>query len=261
MNESKALIQEYNNLWNEKLIHKQNIRKFHNYLTYLTAIGSLALTFYGVSTQDFIKASVDISTANNMANNLPKIVNLFLLSLTPILIMTLTFPINDLFHIYAIGNQIGQIECKINDILNNNKVLLWEHSVCPAVYGGEKVFKSDEPITNVISFGDYLLLLPVLYLICVFSIYLSINYLCQMKHYYILPNLYAGLIIYMMGSIIFLGVKIKKYTGPNSLLNKVIHHKNYASESKISTEKTESKESNDNDKKKHNVKKKRWGNK
>ena len=37
MDASEILTQEYNNLWAEKLVHKQGIRKFHNYLTYITA--------------------------------------------------------------------------------------------------------------------------------------------------------------------------------------------------------------------------------
>src|ERR1035437_6857008 len=162
MEERDILIHEYNNLWNEKLIHKQNIRKFHYYLTYLTAIGSLALAFHGVSAQDFIKASVDLTTADNIIKNLSSIIYLFFIPFTPIVIMTLTFPINDIFHVYAIGNQIGQVECKINAISKNDKLLVWEHSVCPAVYGGEKMMDSDERITNVISAGDYMLLFPVL---------------------------------------------------------------------------------------------------
>ena len=47
------LIQEYNNLWKEKLVHKENIRKFHNYITYFTAIGSLALVFFGIKRDRF----------------------------------------------------------------------------------------------------------------------------------------------------------------------------------------------------------------
>ena len=31
MEDREVLLQEYNNLWNEKLIHKESIRKFHNY--------------------------------------------------------------------------------------------------------------------------------------------------------------------------------------------------------------------------------------
>ncbi len=57
MDDREVLFQEYNNLWNEKLVHKQSIRKFHNYLSYITAIGSLALAFYGISASDFFQTS------------------------------------------------------------------------------------------------------------------------------------------------------------------------------------------------------------
>jgi hypothetical protein len=227
MDEREIMIQEYNNLWNEKLVHKQNIRKFHNYLTYVTAIGSLALTFYGVSGQDFIKASINPATADHIVNNFSNIVQLFFIPLTPIVIMMLTFPINDIFHTYAIGNQIGQIECKINTISNNETLLVWEHSVCPAVYGGEIVIESDNPITNVITVGDYMLLFPALLMVCAFSTYISIVYLCQ-KAGCGLSILYFALVIYMLGAIVFLGLKLKNYTGPKALLTRVIQHKNFA---------------------------------
>lgn len=231
MEEREILLQEYNNLWNEKIIHKQSIRKFHHYLTYLTAIGSLALTFHGVSAQDLYKASIDPATANYIVNNLPNIIHLFFIPLFPIVIITLTFPLNDIFHVYAIGNQIGQVELKINAISNNNRLLVWEHSVCPAVYGGEKVMESDDPIINIISAGDYMLLFPALFIMCAFSTYISITYLCQ-KAGCGLAIVYFAVVIYMLGAIVFLGLKLKNHTGPKALLARVIEHKNLAAENK-----------------------------
>ena len=231
MEQRELLVQEYNNLWNEKLIHKQSIRKFHNYLTYLTAIGSLALTFHGVSAQDFFKAGVDPATANHIINNLSNVIHLFFIPLTPIVVITLTFPINDIFHVYAIGNQIGQVECKINALSSNDTLLVWEHSVCPAVYGGEKDAESGDSVTNVISTGDYMLLFPALFMICAFSTYISIMYLCQ-KMGCGLAILYFGIVIYMLGAIVFLGLKLKSHTGPKSLLTKVIQNKNSPAENK-----------------------------
>jgi hypothetical protein len=230
MEDREILIQEYNNLWNEKLIHKQSIRKFHNYLTYLTAIGSVALTFHGVSAQDFFKAGVDPATASYLVNNLSNIIHLFFIPLTPIVIITLTFPINDIFHVYAIGNQIGQVECKINSISCNPRLLVWEHSVCPAVYGGEKVENTDKSITNVISAGDYLLLFPTLIIICTFSTYISVTYL-YLKLGCGFSMIYLAIIIYMLGAIVFLGLKLKNCTGPAALLTKVIQYKNLPLES------------------------------
>lgn len=225
MEERDILINEYNNLWSEKLIHKQSIRKFHNYLTYITAIGSLALTFHGVSAQDIFKASFDATTANYIVNNLSNIVHLFFIPLTPVVIITLTFPINDIFHTYAIGNQIGQDERKINAMFNNDKLLVWEHSVCHAVYGGEKIAKSNDRITNVISVGDYTLLIPALITICAISSYVSINYICE-KAGCGLAILYFAILLYMVGAIAFLGLKLRSYTGPESCLARVIQQKN-----------------------------------
>ena len=137
MDHYEILIQEYNNLWNEKMIHKQGIRKFHNYLTYITTLGSLALAFHGVSMSDFFNTAIDPSKATYLIQNASNIVHLFFIPFTPIILITITFPLNDIFHTYAIGSQISEIERKIN-MISNKKILVWEHSICPKIYGGEK---------------------------------------------------------------------------------------------------------------------------
>ena len=84
MDDREVLFQEYNNLWNEKLVHKQSIRKFHNYLSYITAIGSLALAFYGISASDFFKVGVDPALTNHILKNAGSIVRLFFIAFTPV---------------------------------------------------------------------------------------------------------------------------------------------------------------------------------
>ena len=86
MTATDILLNEYNNLWNEKLIHKQSIRKFHNYLTYLTAIGSLALTFYGVSTTDIFKLGADPQTTTLFVKHARDIVNLVFVPFAPLVV-------------------------------------------------------------------------------------------------------------------------------------------------------------------------------
>lgn len=223
MEENQIMLQEYSNLWNEKLIHKQGIRKFHNYLTYISAIGSLALTFYGVSTQDFFKAAIDPQTGNHLVQNAANIVHLFFVPFAPVVFVTLTFPINDLFHIYVIGNQIGNIEEKINN-MNKKQLLVWEHSICPAVYGGA-VKNKKEKVTNPISLGDFLLLFPFLAGLCGMSVWLSLDFL-ELKFGCTVKRIYIGIIVYMFIALLVLGWKLLKATKPNGILATLIKSRN-----------------------------------
>lgn len=223
MDKNEFLLQEYNNLWNEKLIHKQGIRKFHNYLTYISAIGSLALTFYGLSTQDFFKAVIDPQTGNHLVQNATNIIHLFFVSFAPVVFVTLTFPINDLFHTYVIGNQIGQIESKIN-FNNSEHLLVWEHRVCPGVYGG-KTETNEQKVTNLIQIGDYLLLFPFLTGLCAVSVWLSYSFI-QAKFGNLFKWIYIIIIVYMFLSVVWLGWKLFRYTTPNGILSDMINSRN-----------------------------------
>ena len=171
----EILLQEYNNLWSEKEVHLQGIRKFHNYLTYITAIGSLALAFHGLNAQDVISSVSNPDKAVILAKNSANILHLFFIAFTPILFITLTFPINDLFHIFAIGNHVGELESKINS-LKKKKLLLWEHGVCPKVFGGEPD-STGKKLTNIINKGDYFLLFPALLFLTICSIYISVPFI------------------------------------------------------------------------------------
>ena len=199
------------------------------HLTYITAIGSLSLTFTGISAQDLLMNS----------KNFSNVIFLIFIPLTPIIIIIFTFIINDMFHIYAIGNQIGQVECKINIISKNDKLLVWEHSVCGVVYGREKVAVIDKSITNLIFEGVGMLLIPSIVIICSISMYLSIKYLYSKQELHLFLYIYASILIYMivvMGHILY---KLKKYTGTNSILSRAIQYKNNESKKKVLPEQSD----------------------
>ncbi|MGB5156525.1 hypothetical protein [Desulfobacterium sp. N47] len=227
MDASEILTQEYNKLWAEKLVHKQGIRKFHNYLTYITAIGSLALAFHGLNAQDVISAVNNTQKAKEIMENASSILHLFFIPFAPVLLITLTFPLNDMFHIYAIGNHIGKIESRIN-LMENKKLLLWEHQVCPKVYGGDEDQKGNK-ISNIIMMGDALLLIPALFVLGVITTYISTSFI-----YHNLSTLWAvgylALVTYMFGMVIGLALKLKNYTSPKGKLTVIIQNANDCSE-------------------------------
>lgn len=221
MSEIEILLAEYKQLWEEKLIHKQSIRKFHHYLTYISAIGSLALTFYGISTTDFFKAHTDPQQATYLINNAKSIILIVFVPFTPIVLLTLIFAVNDLFHIYVMGNHIGQLERRINNINGSDNLLLWEHAVCPAVYGGIIPRNSQLRITNLISACDYLLLFPVLFILGAITTYVGYNFIfinAGNKVAYI----YLGIVGYMFVVIIAIGNRLRLYTKPNGPLTSLI---------------------------------------
>jgi hypothetical protein len=222
MDEQEILLQEYNNLWNEKILHKQSIRKFHNYLSYMTAIGSLALSFHGISAQDFFKAGLDQETTRYLIKNADSIVNLIFIVFTPIVAITLTFPLNDIFHIFVMGNRIGELERRINGLYGNT-LLAWESAICKIVYGGKKINLNGEKhsVLNVISFGDYTILVPAIGGICLFTsiksaIFIYNNMGC------ILFLLYCIVSLYLLGIILLLALKIRSYTKADGLITKVV---------------------------------------
>jgi hypothetical protein len=226
MNDREVLFQEYNNLWNEKLIHKQSIRKFHNYLTYITAIGSLALAFHGVSASDFLKVDVDPALKDHILKNAGDIVHLFFIAFAPVVFITLTFPLNDIYHIYVMGHQIGALEKRINSQSSAENLLTWEHVICPVVYGGEKVHlgQRSTKLTNTISLGDILLLAPAIAALCAFSAVISCNYIF-MKVGILFATGYILLIAYMLGVVIFLASKVKSYTKAGGPITKLVSAK------------------------------------
>jgi len=211
-------LQEYNNLWNEKLIHKAGIRKFHNYLTYLTAVSSLALVFYGVNAEELFKATADSAVANQLMTNATNILNLLCIVILPLTIVTLTFPINDLFHMYVIGARIAALERRIN-LATGTTVLAWEHFIVPHAYMGKKL-DGNRSITNVISKGDILLLIPALFAIGVTTTVIATKFIYATFGAQI-AFIYLGIILYMLLALIYLGSKLMRYASFSSPLAKL----------------------------------------
>lgn len=221
MDNTEILIQEYNNIWAEKIIHKQSIRKFHNYLTYITAIGSLILIFHGTDSAQVIQGKL---AAEQMSN----IINIFFVAFTPIVLITITFPLNDIYHIFALGCQIGELEVRINSESGSQKLLTWEHIICPVMYGGEKIKTGDGEIQihNIIKLGDYLLLIPAITGICIFSTITSISFLySRLGCFYSIG--YTLIVIYMIAVVALLGMRINSYTKVDNLMKNLVKAKQY----------------------------------
>lgn len=203
------LVAEYNNLWAEKLVHKEGIRKFHNYLTYIATLGSLALSFHGVSVEDFFSLASDQATQDAISQNALRIVHLFFIPFAPIVMLTLIFPINDVFHTYAIGSQLASLERAINDKLGD-ELLTWEHRICPVVYGGEKSPKGRSN-HNLIKLGDYILLMPILALISIVASILATIYIRQNLGE-TAANIYFLVVSSMLLAVCYLGHRLNEYT-------------------------------------------------
>jgi hypothetical protein len=220
IDDSDVLLAEYNNLWSEKLIHKNSIRKFHNYLTYLTGASSLALTFLGVSATDLFQASVDPKTFGQTVSHLRDTIFLLSVPFAPVVFATLTFPLNDMFHVYAIGRRIAQIERKLNRLRGDRRLLVWESRVCPTVYGGQPFSvgaRRQESLTNVISRGDILLLFPLLAVVLFAAVGTAFVYL--LKHTPVVVVVaYVFIVLYMFFALAWLGAKVFRYTSPTGPL-------------------------------------------
>lgn len=221
------LLREYDNLWQEKLLHKQSLRKFHTYISFLISIGSLALTFKGVSTTDIMKTALEHLGKTNIIENMKILENaadailLLCIPLTPIILLIASYAINDLFQIYVIGSQIGNIERKINIILDK-QTLLWEHRICAAVYGrSEKIYKEFKiaPVSNLIRLSDKIIFIPFIIIVCLIASYVGAQYVFIKfgKLYY---SLYLFLTFYLIGANLWLLWELNNYTKDESLLSK-----------------------------------------
>lgn len=209
-----ALLGEYNNLWQEKVVHKQSIRKLKGYLSYLTSILSIALTFMGLSTTDIFKTVLNNNNSANLISNFSIIFTLVSIPFTPIVILIASFALNDLFHIYVIGNHIGDIEKKINEMLQKKNLLTWEHRICPVAYGGQKI--GDKSFKNIIAWSDTRIFFPIVISLCFITIYYGGRFIYEKST--IVFGLYAGVIIYLVWSFVRIGMKLFEYTKANSVL-------------------------------------------
>ncbi|MCX5905584.1 MAG: hypothetical protein NTV89_19410 [Proteobacteria bacterium] len=220
MEKVDALFQEYNNLWHEKLMHKESIRKFNNYISYLISMGSLALTFQGVSSADFFREV--LSNANNPAllKKINDIIILAFLPFTPVVLIVMSFAMNDLFQIYVIGTQIGCIERKINVLLETS-LLSWEHLVCPVVYGGKLIKdkqQHEHALVNIIRKNNNFIFVPFVGLVCLFTSTIAAAFLLSKNHPYLFA-LYVIILFWLIGTLIYTGTKLNQYTKGESQLS------------------------------------------
>jgi len=213
-----ALVKEYNNLWNEKLLHKQSIRKFQNYITYLFSMGSIALSFKGVSAVDIFK---ELGGNNQQfINNVAEAIYILFVPFTPVVCIIITFIINDMFQIYVMGTQIGYIERRINALLGSNPILSWEHRICPVVFGGAGD-RREKKYINLIRLSNSLVYFPLV----IFVSFLTSYYAAQFLWWRISPTI--GL-LYVFVIVMFIGVIannfriMAKYTKPDSDLSATI---------------------------------------
>src|SRR5262245_22625806 len=118
MTATEILLNEYNNLWREKLIHTEAIRKFHTYFTYIAALASLALLLRGISVEN-VFVGLEEEDARAFSVNASNALNAFCIVLPMMMLLLSLFPLNDLFHIEALGRQIARIEREINTTANS----------------------------------------------------------------------------------------------------------------------------------------------
>lgn len=217
--EVSILMEEYKLLWEEKLVHKTSIRKFHNYIAYFTAIGSLALVFFGVNKEDIFKLPNNPTEAQQLTANAYNVVQLVCVVLAPTVLATLTFPLNDIFHMYIIGNHVAEIERRINR-LTGKSILKWQSYICPRGYEGQR-FNGNEKITNVITMGDLLVLGPALFLVCITATVIGYSFIVtKMSSGWGLA--YLAFVGYLVAIMLWLLKKIAQYRAPDGALARLV---------------------------------------
>jgi hypothetical protein len=226
MDQIDILLKEYGNLFQEKLIHKQSIRKLKGYISYLTSILSLSLTFMGISTTDFFKSVSSENGIPYLVSHFSDIFILISIPFTPIVLLVASFAVNDLFQIYVIGTQIGNIEKKINDIAKSN-LLLWEHHICPVVYGGGQIEKM-RPVKNVIALSDAYIFFPFVYSLIIVTLFFGGRYIALKNMG--LYALFAVINLYFLGAFLWVGKALLNVVKADSSLTVVMKDLNSVSQ-------------------------------
>lgn len=160
-----VLLAEYNNLWQEKLIHKQQISKFMNYLVYLASTASLILTFIGLSPSDIFKD-------DKIYHRTMDIATMLLIPFVPVICIILTFRIADFYHIYVIGYQIERIENMINEIIGVSNILTWQSQTCQAAYPLASMQGCDQSrpkVRNLIKLTEFYIFMPLMVGLCLLT--------------------------------------------------------------------------------------------
>ena len=167
---------------------------------------------------DFFKEF--LSNANNaeLLGKVDDIIILAFLPFTPVVLIVMSFVMNDLFQIYVIGTQIGCIEKKINDLFESS-LLSWEHLACPVVYGGRIIADSQKyALVNIIRKNNNLIFAPFVGLVCLFTSVIGSAFLIS-KHHPYLFTLYLAILLWLIGSLLYTGSKLNQYTKDGSPLS------------------------------------------
>lgn len=218
MEKIEIMFREYNNLWQEKLLHKESQRKFYNYVSYMSSIASLALVFLGLSTSSFF--------GTTPPDNAREIVKLLCLVFPPVILLFVSFVLNDAFQLYVIAAQIGSLERRINQVAALGEVLSWQDQVCPVVFGGQAVaLEEGGTITNVIWVTTGLVLAPFLILVVVASGVVGVHALWNLSNLQILAACYFIVVSYFVGQLVRAGLAYRRITKADSPLLAMLRQK------------------------------------
>lgn len=223
INEEKvdAIFHEYDNLHAEKQVHKQQLRKLELIIFYFSSIVSLVLYIASApSLLELMKKNAG-DAAQNLAENLHLISAVVSVPYIPIICVLMSFAITETFHIYILGNHIGQLEKKVNNILDEEGLLVWESKVCPVAYGGATKKNGKGKITNLVKLNVSFVLAGFAIAISALAFINSIMALTDPARgwgFY----LYIAVCGYFITTTIISGRKLQKYVKADSALTHAI---------------------------------------
>ena len=218
MDNTGLILAEYNNLWQEKIAHKTNLRKLKGYVSYLTSIISGSITVFGLSSSDIFKTLSTAKDSSTLAANITNALNIVSIPAVPVIMLLGSFAINELFQIYVIGNHIGNVERKLN-ILLGSEVFSWEHKVCPVVYGGKKT-QSGSKVINLIAANDGIFFLPFIGILTLLMGKFALKFLYSIDTTVMV--LYASFLLFLFYGLARVGLKLIAYVKADSALSKAI---------------------------------------
>jgi hypothetical protein len=143
-----VLMAEYRCLWDEKLVHKQELKKFQGYLNYLIPTGSVALAVGGAKLVEAAEGVVKELAPVGLRDFL----TLLIFPLALVLPLVAIFVTTEMFHIHVISRHIANLERRIS--AETGSRLLWESEVSPAVYYRKPVGDYGH-LANPIEWGAY----------------------------------------------------------------------------------------------------------
>lgn len=218
MNPSSILISEYNNLWQEKLHHKAELKKFQAYLNYLIPTGSVALAVgagkLGEAGPGLLSEAASVPFLDFLA--------LLVFPLVAVLPLVAVFMTTELYNVHVISRHIANLERRISAA--DGASLIWESRVVPVAYYG-KASPNPVKIRNPIELGAYVTasLAIVVYLGCLFYgfVFLLKGFdSCAPK--VIAESVFLGTMLPLLGFAIRIVLMNREYTRPNSDLERAI---------------------------------------